>query len=91
MKTYTNVYLPNSNSKLRFTNNFDSEDEDMKDESKDQNDDLSPSSLIKEVPNGKIENDVYKQLLEVFEVSRISAGDFIRNILEQQHSNNKQE
>ena len=91
MNKYTNVYLPNSNSKLRFTNNLDSEDEDIKDESKDQNDDLSPSSLIKEVANGKTENDVYKQLLEEYEVSRISADDLIRNILEEQHSNNKQE
>ena len=91
MNKYTNVYLPNSNSKLSFTNNLDSEDEDMKDESKDQNDDLSPSSLIKEIANGKTENDVYKQLLEEYEVSRISADDLIRNILEEQHSNNKQE
>ena len=64
MNKFKNLYLPNSNSKLRFTNNFESEDEGMKYESKYQNDDLWPSSLIKEVANGKTENDAYKQLLE---------------------------
>ena len=87
MNKYANVYLLNSNSKLRLTNNFDSEDEDMKVESKDKNEDLSPSSLIKEVANGKTKNDVHKQLLEEYEVSRISDNYFIVNILEEQHSN----
>ena len=82
MGKLTNVYIPNSDSEFGFTDNSDSDCESVIEDSEDSDFEITPLALIEGIANGNTENDMYRQLLQKYNVDSIDARDLIRDILE---------
>ena len=87
MGKLTNVYIPNSDSESGFTDNSDSDCESVIEDSEDSDFEITPLALIEGIANGNTENDMYRQLLQKYNVDSIDARDLIRDILESQGNN----
>ena len=83
MNKITNVYIPNSDSTLRFTEDSDSEEAEIINNPADSDYDMTSSALFERIANGNTENDKYNQLLEEYKVSSIGINDLVKATLKE--------
>ena len=81
MNKITNIYIPNSDSTFRFTEDSDSEEADIINNPADSDYDMTSSTLFEGIANGNTEYDKYNQLLEEYKVSSIGINDLVKATL----------
>ena len=83
MNKITNVYIPISDSTLRFTEDSDSEEADIINNPADSDYDMTSSALFEGIANGNTENDKYNQLFEEYKLSSIGINDLVKATLKE--------